>query len=422
MTTWLVTAPSSSTSPRSPVARIVQQFGCSHRTGNDDGILGQRRREHFRATAHQLPEQPVGEVVEVAHPLAQIGIRHVQHARPHVALHLLDRRFGGQAVAHGLFQPAHPAAIIGEHAIGFENGAMLALEGDVAARQHVVDRQAQRTKRLLEPVHLLVAVLVEQIGDDDARLVQHDMAEPDAVVERQALEADGAAQVELEPRPRQPRQIAGRDHLGDHHRRRFQRLDLVLAIMPLGAVLHDQDAERAAGAQHGNAEEGIVDLFAGLRQVGEGRMRLSVGKIERPGAGRDRADEALSELQLGKVDRTRIETFGGIELEDGIGTQHIERADLGHHVLGDFAHDAVEPLLRLQRFGHELAEPSQQNARAGREVTHRHLSSTVDRRRAAGAAGRCANESLTTAYPDRRRNAKCEPQVPYRVRRSGSIS
>ena len=149
---------------------------------------------------------------------------------------------------------------------------MLALEGDVAARQHVVDRQAQRTKRLLEPVDLLVAVLVEQIGDDDARLVQHDMAEPDAVVERQALEADGTAQVELEPWPRQPRQIAGRDHLGNHHRRRFQRLDLVLAIMPLGAVLHDQDAERAAGAQHGNAEEGIVDFFAGLRQVGEGRM------------------------------------------------------------------------------------------------------------------------------------------------------
>ena len=144
-----------------------------------------------------------------------------------------------------------------------------------------IDRRSEPSAFSSRPTSC-VAVLVEQIGDDDARLVQHDMAEPDAVVERQALEADGAAQVEFQPGPRQPRQIAGRDHLGDHHRRRFQRLDLVLAIVALGAVLHDQHAERAAGAQHRHAEEGIVDLFARLRQVGEGRMRLGVRKIERP--------------------------------------------------------------------------------------------------------------------------------------------
>ena len=101
----------------------------------------------------------------------------MQHARAHVALHLLDRRFGGQAVAHRLLQPAHPAAVVGEHAVGFEHLAVLALEGDVAARQHVVDREPERAERRFEPAHLLVGVLVEQIGDDDARLVQHDMAE-----------------------------------------------------------------------------------------------------------------------------------------------------------------------------------------------------------------------------------------------------
>ena len=191
------------------------------------------------------------------------------------------------------------------------------------------------------------------------------------------LKADRPAEVEFEARPRQPRQIAGGDHLGDHHRRRFQRLDLVVAVVPLGAVLHDQHAERAAGAQHRHAEEGVVDLLAGLRQVGEGRVRLRVGQVERPGARRDRADQALPELELGKVHRPGVQTFGSVEFEDGVGAQHIERADLGHHVLGDFAHDAVEPRLRLKRFGHELAEASQQNARAGREVTHRHLSKAI---------------------------------------------
>ncbi len=129
-----------------------------------------------------------------------------------------------------------------------------------------------------QPPHLLLAILVEQVGDDDARLVQHDMAEPDAFVEGQAGEADRAAQVEFEARPGQPREIAGGDHLGDHHRRRFQRLDLVVAIVAHGLVLHDEHAERAPGPQHRHAEEGIVDLLARLRQVGEGRMLLRVRK------------------------------------------------------------------------------------------------------------------------------------------------
>ena len=123
--------------------------------------------------------------------------------------------------------------------------------------------------------------------------------------------------------------------------------------------------------QHRNAEEGIVDLLARFRQVGEGRVLLRVGQVERAGAGRDRADKALAEPQLRQVDRTRVQTFGGVEFEHRIGAQHVERADLGHHVLGDVVHDAVEPLLRLERLRHQLAEPFQQNARACGHVTHK---------------------------------------------------
>ena len=114
----------------------------------------------------------------------------MHHARAHVALHLLDRGFRRQAVADRLLEPPHPAAVVGEHAVGFEHVAVLALEGDVAARQHVVDGQAQRARAPSSSrAHLLLDVLVEQVGDDDARLVQHDMAEPDALVEGQAGEA-----------------------------------------------------------------------------------------------------------------------------------------------------------------------------------------------------------------------------------------
>jgi hypothetical protein len=158
-----------------------------------------QRRRVFRRPAHQLAQQPVGEVVEIAHPLAQIGIGHVLHARAHVALHLFDRRFRGQAVADRLIQAAHPALVVGEHAVGFEHGAVLAFERHFAARQHVVDRQPQRSERLFEPLRFLVAILVEQVGDDDARLVQHDMAKPDAVIERQAVNADGRVRSSSRP-------------------------------------------------------------------------------------------------------------------------------------------------------------------------------------------------------------------------------
>ena len=140
--------------------------------------FGQRRRRHRPARRPiSCAQQPVGEVVEIVQPLAQIGIGHAQHAGARVALHLLDRRLGREAVADRLLQPAHPAAVVGEHAVGFEHLAMLALEGDVAALQHVVDREAQRAERVVEPPHSCLGVLVDQIGDDDARLVQHDMAE-----------------------------------------------------------------------------------------------------------------------------------------------------------------------------------------------------------------------------------------------------
>ena len=89
-------------------------------------------------------------------------------------------------------------------------------------------------------------------------------------------------------------QLARGEHLGQHHGGGLERLDLLLGIDPVGAVLDDQDAERVAGAQQRHAEEGVVDLLAGLGLVGEGRVALGVGERERLGRRGDQADEALA--------------------------------------------------------------------------------------------------------------------------------
>ena len=108
------------------------------------GKLLARRRV---VLADELAHQPVGEIVEVVQPLAQIGIGDAQHAGAGVGLHALDRGLGGEAGADRLVEPMHPAAVVGEHAVGFEHVAVLAAVGDVAALQHEVEIGAQRLDR-----------------------------------------------------------------------------------------------------------------------------------------------------------------------------------------------------------------------------------------------------------------------------------
>ena len=71
--------------------------------------------------------------------------------RARVVLHALDRRLGGEAVLDRLLQPPRPAAVLGEHLVGFEDLAVLAGAGLGAAREQVVDREAEARHRRVEP-------------------------------------------------------------------------------------------------------------------------------------------------------------------------------------------------------------------------------------------------------------------------------
>ena len=130
------------------------------------------------------------------------------------------------------------------------------LSRDVVAREHVVDEQAERGDRRVEPGRFGLGILADQRGDDDARLVQHDMAETDALAEAEAGDGDRPLQVERVPGRREPFELADRDHLGEHHGGRLQRLDFFVVVGAMRAVLDDEYAERAAGAQDRHAEEG----------------------------------------------------------------------------------------------------------------------------------------------------------------------
>ena len=306
----------------------------------------------------QLAHQAVGEIVEIVQPLAQIGIGGAHHARAGVGLHALNAGLRGEARHHRLAQPVRPALVVREHAVGFQHVTVLAAVGNLAALQHQVEIVAQHADGFVEPLELLVDVVGDDVLHGDARLVEHHMAERDALRERGAGQMQPRPHRGLRARFGEGGQLAGRDHLGEHHGGGLQRLFLFLGVGAPRPVLHHQHAERVAGAQHRHAEERVVDLFAGFRPIREGRMILRFGEVDRVGFAGDQANQAFVLAQHGLVHRFALEAFGGVQLERAVDAQHVDGADLRHHVGGDQHHDLVEAFLRADRLRHHLAKPT----------------------------------------------------------------
>ena len=341
-----------------PLAVVVEQRCRAHGTGDQDRVLRQAFARRRVVAAGELAHQSVGEIVEIVQPLAQERIGLPQHAGAGIGLHALDRGLRGEAGHHRFLELVHPAAVIGEHAIGFENVAVFAAFDHIAVLEQFVEIGAQRLDRSLEMLQFLWDVVGDEIGDDDARLVQHDVPQCDAIAQGGTFDVDRAPRRRLGAGQRQSRQLARGDHLGQHHGGGLQRFDFFFRIGAPRPVLHHQHAERVAGTQHRHAEEGVIDFFAGLRPEGEGRMRLRVRKVDGAGLARDQADQALVRAQHRLVDGVALQAFGGVELQRGIDAQHIDGAHLRDHVGGDQHHDLVKAFLRADRLRHHFAKPA----------------------------------------------------------------
>ena len=242
------------------LAVVVEERGRTHGAGDQNRILRQTVARRRVVAAGQLAHQAIGKIVEVVQSLAQERVGLPQHPCAGVGLDALDRGFRGQAGHDRFFELVHPAAVIGEHAIGLEHLAMLAALDDIAVLEHFVEIGLQRFDGGLEMLQFLGHVVGDEIGDHDARLVQHDMTERDAFAQRRALEMHRVAGGRLGAGQRQRGQLARGDHLGEHHGGGLQRLDFLFRIGASGAVLHVEHAERIAGAQN-RRRRGRSDRF-----------------------------------------------------------------------------------------------------------------------------------------------------------------
>ena len=256
-------------------------------------------------------QQAIGDVGQVMQPIAQIGVGLTLQLGPGVVVDPLNRSLRGQAGTHRLAQPAQPAAIVSDHAEGLEHVAVLAAKAVVVAVDQTVDRSAHSVDRRLEPHELRFYVIGDNRGHSHPRLVHHHMAEAQSFGNAETLQRHLPAHGDRRALGGYQLQLPGRDHLGEQHGGRLQRLDFLFRVGAPRAVLHDQHSDRRAPAQNRHAEERLVDLFTRLRSVGKGRMMLRVGQRQRLGARSDKADKTLAWPHGGQVDRLAVEALGG---------------------------------------------------------------------------------------------------------------
>ena len=158
--------------PLDPPVRVIQQLGRSHGVGDQDEFARQLGHGHAGYLAGQGLLQPVGEVLQIVKPLAQIGVGDLHHAALGLVAHLLHRCFGGEAAAHRLGDPFEPAAVGGEHPVGLDDVAVLAGAEPAAGVDEPIDRIVHRPDRLAQPLVLGRDIFGDDLADHHFGLMQ----------------------------------------------------------------------------------------------------------------------------------------------------------------------------------------------------------------------------------------------------------
>ena len=99
----------------------------------------------------------------------------------------------------------------------------------------------------------------------------------------------------------------------------------------------------------------MVDFFARLRPIREGRVRLGVRQVDRGCFACDQAHQAFVGAHHGEVHGLAVQPFGAVKLERAVDAQNVNRADLRDHIRGDQHNDLVEAFLRAGRLRYNFA-------------------------------------------------------------------
>ena len=287
---------------------IFEQFGRTEIARDQHRVLRQPGLGGGAELAGDDPEQPVGQIVEIVHPVLQQRIVDLAHALRSALADALDRRLGGQAAVDRLVDPPRPALVISEHLVGLEHLLMLADGAELGLAHHRVDLLAHLGEGRIDAVTLRLDIVGDRMLDQHARLVKDGMAPAHA---GDKLQADDPGRARLALSSPAAAALSARPALAissrEHHRDRLQRLDLELVIGARIGMLDGEHADRALLADDRHAGEAVEQFLAGLGPVGEFGVAGRLGEVQHRHVLGDRADQALAQRQLGDVDRGLVE-------------------------------------------------------------------------------------------------------------------
>ncbi len=210
-----------------PSAIVFEQLGGAQVARDQDRIVPQAELRGGAELARDDPDQPVGEVLQVVHPIGEQRIADLAHPHPRALLDALDRRLGGEPRIDRLVDPTAPALVIGEHLVGLEHLVVLAALAELGLAGHPVDLLAHLVERGIDAVALGLGVLGDGMLDDDPRLVEHRLPRRHPLDQLEPREAYRRGRLRSRRAPaRGVDQPGVGDQLGEHHRHRLQRLDL----------------------------------------------------------------------------------------------------------------------------------------------------------------------------------------------------
>ena len=293
-------------------AAIVEQFRRSD-IARDQHRIGGKLGARVAALTRQAAQQPVGQVIQIMQPVAQIGVRHRFHPRPRAGLFFFHRRLGREAARDVLLHPAHPAARMGKHPVRFQHLALFAL-GQGRARQHVVDIEAQQIHRRVQPDQFRLGVVGDKARDDHARLMQPDPAHRRALLRTGTAEhhllfvAFGHSRVLVD-------KGAKLGHLGQNHGHDLEPVDLVAGIFACIARLHHQHAQPLAQALDRHAKEAGIAFLAGFGHVAKAAFGGGIGGVDRLGRARDAPHQPFTHAHAGDMDRFGRKPLGRAQLQ-----------------------------------------------------------------------------------------------------------
>ncbi len=155
----------------------------------DQNELGRQFTEiGAHCSAGQIGLQPVGEVLQIEEPLAQIGIADLQHASAVLLADLLHRGFCGQAAPHRLDDAVEPATVGREHPVGLDDVAMLAGAESPAGSDQIVDLALHRIHRATQPIEFGGDILGDDLSNHQLGRVQHRRPDRQPLIEANAVE------------------------------------------------------------------------------------------------------------------------------------------------------------------------------------------------------------------------------------------